>query len=163
MVARAPRKRMYRTMQGRMVDIEKLRAANESTRAVGNMNVNARGDVLGPSGQIITKKENVMKKYYEQPKGMVDDTPARAKPTPARRTPPTAQADQQVKVIRQPEVQVMTPMAPSAEPQQEAKKIVTPEAIKPEAEPEAKQVETFKPKTTTSSKSGIDAALDGLE
>jgi hypothetical protein len=158
MVARAPRKRMYRTMQGRMVDIEKLRAANESTRAVGNMNVNARGDVLGPSGQIITKKENVMKKYYEQPKGMVDDTPARAKPTPARRTPPTAQADQQVKVTSQPEVQVMTPMAPSAEPQQEAKKIVT-----PEVNPESKQVETFKPKTTTTAKSGIDAALDGLE
>ena len=37
MVARAPRKRMYRTMQGRMVDIEKLRAANETVRAVGNM------------------------------------------------------------------------------------------------------------------------------
>ena len=158
MVARPTRKRMYRTMQGKMVDIEKLRAANESTRAVGNMNVNARGDVLGPSGQIVTKKENVMKKYYEQPKGMVDDTPARAKPTPARRTPPTAQADQQVKVIRQPEVQVMTPMAPSTEPQQEVKKIVT-----PEAEPESKQVETFKPKTTTTAKSGIDAALDGLE
>ena len=99
-----------------------------------------------------------MKKYYEQPKGMVDDTPARAKPTPARRTPPTAQADQQVKVIRQPEVQVMTPMAPSAEPQQEAKKIVT-----PEVNPESKQVGTFKPKTTTTAKSGIDAALDGLE
>ena len=46
MVARAPRKRMYRTMQGRMVDIEKLRAANESVQAVGNMNVNARGDVI---------------------------------------------------------------------------------------------------------------------
>ena len=43
MVARAPRKRMYRTMQGRMVDIEKLRAANESVQAVGNMNVNAKG------------------------------------------------------------------------------------------------------------------------
>ena len=47
MVARAKPKRMYRTMQGRMVDIEKLRAANESAPAVGNMNVNARGDVLG--------------------------------------------------------------------------------------------------------------------
>ena len=158
MVARAPRKRMYRTMQGRMVDIEKLRAANESVQAVGNMNVNARGDVLGAGGSIVTKKETVIQKYYEQPKGMVDDTPARAKPTPARRTPPTAQADQQVKVIRQPEVQVMTPMAPSAEPQQEAKKIVT-----PEVNPESKQVETFKPKTTTTAKSGIDAALDGLE
>ena len=52
MIAKAPRKRMYRTMQGKMVDIEKLRAANESVRAVGNMNVNAKGDVLGPGGSI---------------------------------------------------------------------------------------------------------------
>ena len=48
MVARAPRKKMYRTMQGRMVDIEKLRAANESVQAVGNMNVNARGRRVRP-------------------------------------------------------------------------------------------------------------------
>ena len=57
MVARAPRKRMYRTMQGRMIDIEKLRAANEDIRAVGNMNVNARGDVIGPNGQIVKTKQ----------------------------------------------------------------------------------------------------------
>ena len=100
MVARAPRKRMYRTMQGRMVDIEKLRSANEHVRAVGNMNVNARGDVLGPSGQIATPKAKVMQKYYEQPKGRVDDTPARAKPTPPRRVAPTPQ----------PSVQKMTPV-----------------------------------------------------
>ena len=83
MVARAPRKKMYRTMQGRMVDIEKLRAANESVQAVGNMNVNARGDVLGAGGQIVTPKETVIKKYYEQPKGMVSDTPSRGKAMPA--------------------------------------------------------------------------------
>ena len=83
MVARAPRKRMYRTMQGRMVDIEKLRAANESVQAVGNMNVNARGDVLGAGGKVVTKKEQIIKKYYEQPKGMVSDTPSRGKPMPA--------------------------------------------------------------------------------
>ena len=108
MVARAPRKRMYRTMQGRMVDIEKLRAANESIRAVGNMNVNARGDVLGPGGQIATTKANVIAKYYEQPKGKVDDTPARAKPTPPRRTAPAPQ----------PSVQKMTPVEskPTAKP-----------------------------------------------
>ena len=62
MVARAPRKRMYRTMQGRMVDIEKLRAANESVQAVGNINVNARGDVLGAGGKVITKKEQIIKR-----------------------------------------------------------------------------------------------------
>ena len=105
MVARAPRRRMYRTMQGRMVDIEKLRTANETVRAVGNMNVNARGDVLGPGGQIATSKAEVMQKYYEQPKGKVDDTPARAKPTPPRKTPPTP-------------VQKMTPVEskPTAKP-----------------------------------------------
>ena len=91
MVARAPRKRMYRTMQGRMIDIEKLRGSNEDVRAVGNMNVNARGDVLGPGGSISATKEKVIAKYYEQPRGMVDDTPARAKPTPPRKVPPAPQ------------------------------------------------------------------------
>ena len=88
MVARATRKRMYRTMQGRMIDIEKLRASNEDVRAVGNMNVNARGDVLGPGGKIATSKEKIIKKYYEQPKGKVDSRPTRAKPMPPRKTPP---------------------------------------------------------------------------
>jgi hypothetical protein len=85
MVARAPRKRMYRSMQGRMIDIEKLRAANENVRAVGNMDVNARGDQIGPGGKVIKTKEQVVAKYYEAPKGVVDDTPARSKPTPAPR------------------------------------------------------------------------------
>ena len=83
MVARAPRKRMYRTMQGRMVDIEKLRAANESVQAIGNMNVNARGDVLGAGGKIVTPKETIIKKYYEQPKGMVSDKPTKGKSMPS--------------------------------------------------------------------------------
>ena len=92
MVARAPRKRMYRSMQGRMIDIEKLRAANEETIAVGNMNVNARGDVIGAGGQVATPKADVIAKYYEQPKGRVDDTPARMKPTPARKVAPAPKA-----------------------------------------------------------------------
>ena len=68
MVARAKPKRMYRTMQGRMVDIEKLRAANESVQAVGNMNVNARGDVLGAGGQVVTPKAQVIKKVLRTTK-----------------------------------------------------------------------------------------------
>ena len=96
MVARAPRKRMYRTMQGRMVDIEKLRAANESVQAIGNMNVNARGDVLGAGGKIVTPKETIIKKYYEQPKGMVSDTPTKNKPTAAPKTEPVKQTVQKM-------------------------------------------------------------------
>ena len=124
MVARAPRKRMYRTMQGRMVDIEKLRAANESVRAIGNMNVNARGDVLGQGGQILTSKADVITKYYEQPKGKVDDTPARSKPTPPRKTAPTPQ----------PSVQKMTPV--------ESKPITKPvETFKPKTPTEKKGID----------------------
>jgi len=147
MVARPTRKRMYRTMQGRMVDIEKLRAANETVQAVGNMNVNARGDVLGPGGQVVTKKETVIKKYYEQPRGMVDDTPARAKPAPAPRTPPKQT------------VQTMTPVTKTEVKQRPAPEPV----VAPKVEAEPTPVETFKPKTETTEKKGIDAALDGLE
>ena len=103
MVARAPRKRMYRSMQGRMIDIEKLRATNEDVRAVGNMNVNARGDVLGVGGKIETPKANVIQKYYEAPKGRVDDTPTRARPTPVKKSPPAPQpvASKPTKVVPQ--------------------------------------------------------------
>jgi len=143
MVARAPRKRMYRTMQGRMVDIEKLRAANESVQAVGNMNVNARGDVLGAGGQVVTPKEQIIKKYYEQPKGMVSDTPTRGKPMPAPKQEP-------VKTV-----QKMTPVAAKPAP----RKTVAPQPKKVEV----KTVEPSTPKAESTSKSGMDAALDGLE
>ena len=121
MVARPTRKRMYRSMQGRMIDIEKLRAANESVQAVGNMNVNARGDVIGAGGKVVTPKETVIKKYYEQPKGMVSDTP-RSKPMPAPKQPPK-QA-----------VQKATPVTPKSTP----KRTVAPRS-KPKAESTAKK------------------------
>ena len=148
MVARAPRKRMYRTMQGRMVDIEKLRAANESVQAVGNMNVNARGDVLGAGGQVITPKADVIKKYYEQPKGMVSDTPVKGKPMPAPKAEP-------VKTV-----QKMTPIAAKPTPRKVEPKANKPEPVKTV---DPKPVETFKPKSQSTPKKGLDAALDGLE
>ena len=77
MVARQPNRKLYRTMQGRMVDIEKLRASNEGVKAVGNMNVNARGDVIGSGGQITKSKEDQMKEYYNAPKGQVSDARTR--------------------------------------------------------------------------------------
>jgi outer membrane biosynthesis protein TonB len=148
MVARAPRKRMYRTMQGRTVDIEKLRAANENVQAVGNMNVNARGDQLGPGGQITVPKEKIIKKYYEQPKGMVDDTPTKGKPMPA----PKAQPKQTVKK-----------MSPVAKPEIKKTEPKPEPVVAPKVEAEPTPVATFKPKTETTEKKGIDAALDGLE
>ena len=133
MVARAPRKRMYRTMQGRMVDIEKLRAANESVQAVGNMKVNARGDVLGANGQVVTPKSQVIKKYYEQPKGKVSDGQSRIMQPPAPQPKPV-----ETKVV-------------------ETKTVPTPKVATPKATTKAA------PRKTVAQKKGIDEALDGLE
>ena len=43
----------HRTAMGKTVDMSALQAKNERTRAVGNMNVNARGDTIDSTGKII--------------------------------------------------------------------------------------------------------------
>lgn len=49
----------HRSALGRPVDMGQIAAKNEHVRAVGNMNVNARGDTIDSNGQVIvpvTKK-----------------------------------------------------------------------------------------------------------
>ena len=59
-------------MQGRMVDIDKLRGANEDVQAVGNMKVNARGDQVNTEGQVVkTKTEQAQAYYQSNPKAAV--------------------------------------------------------------------------------------------
>ena len=57
-------KKIYRSKQGKEIDIDKLRIRNETTLAVGNARVNARGDEIGPGGKIIKKREEVVTEYY---------------------------------------------------------------------------------------------------
>lgn len=65
--------KVYKTMQGREVDMEKLMAQNELMPAIGNVKVNARGDELGPGGTIIRKREQVVAEYYDKnPKAIPD-------------------------------------------------------------------------------------------
>lgn len=59
----APRK-VYKTMQGKEIDLDQLRIKNESTLAVGNARMNARGDELGPGGKIIRKREESSTEYH---------------------------------------------------------------------------------------------------
>jgi hypothetical protein len=58
-------KKVYRTMQGREIDMESLLAKNETMPAIGNAKMNARGDELGPGGKIIRKREDIIAEYYE--------------------------------------------------------------------------------------------------
>lgn len=61
-------RQMYRTMQGKQIDLEGLAARNETMPAVGNVRMNARGDELGPGGVIIKKREDIVNDHYNQKK-----------------------------------------------------------------------------------------------
>jgi hypothetical protein len=59
------KKRVYKTMQGREIDMDSLLAKHETMPAVGNVRMNARGDELGPGGKVIRTREEVVSEYYE--------------------------------------------------------------------------------------------------
>ena len=62
-------KEVYRSANGKPVDMGALRLKNEKTRAVGNMKVNARGDEIDGRGRVIRKKtEQVNTQYQRQVK-----------------------------------------------------------------------------------------------
>ena len=64
MAMKEQQRTIYRSMQGKEVDMSKLALQNETTVAVGNVRVNARGDELGPGGQIVRSREEILKDFY---------------------------------------------------------------------------------------------------
>jgi len=66
-------RKTYKTMRGKMVDMDLLQQRNELTPAVGNARVNARGDELGPGGKIIRRREDLMREYYETTNKVPDE------------------------------------------------------------------------------------------
>jgi len=73
-------RKVYKSMQGKQVDMDLLRQKNELTPAVGNARVNARGDELGPGGKIIKKREDVLSEYYRDHPATVEDEAPVKKP-----------------------------------------------------------------------------------
>ena len=57
--------RTYKTMKGREIDMDQLLEKNQLMPAVGNVRMNARGDELGPGGQVVKKREETINLYYE--------------------------------------------------------------------------------------------------
>ena len=66
--------RVYTSMQGKQIDMEKLQMRNELLPAIGNMKVNARGDELGAGGKIIRTREQILQDYYKNnPRAIADE------------------------------------------------------------------------------------------
>ena len=83
-------KKTYRTAQGRIVDLGAMMVHNETVRAVGNMGVNARGDIIDSQDRVLaTRGEQVNRNLNRQtnanpgPIASSSRTPEPAKSNPA--------------------------------------------------------------------------------
>lgn len=77
-------KQIYKTAQGKTVDLGTIKLRNEHVRAVGNMNVNARGDVLDSNNQVIDRKAHQIQRQNARLTN-VSDTPVHTSSAAAKR------------------------------------------------------------------------------
>ena len=100
----------HRTSRGLPIDMDRLRLANETTIAVGNMKVNARGDQLGQGGKVIKTRAQIMNEKNKLHGQLADDfevlESANAVQETVIETPP--------KPMLQPTVEHDTPVAESS-------------------------------------------------
>ena len=57
-------KEVHRSANGKTIDMGSLRLRNENTGAVGNMKVNARGDLVDDKNQVISSKPKQVNQNY---------------------------------------------------------------------------------------------------
>jgi hypothetical protein len=58
--------KVYKSAMGKTVDMGALMLQNEQVRAVGNMKVNARGDVIDSANRVIDRKINQVNRQYRK-------------------------------------------------------------------------------------------------
>lgn len=63
-------RKVYKTAMGKTVDLGALILQNEQVRAIGNMGVNAAGDLIDGANQVIDQRtRQVQKQYNKQTSG----------------------------------------------------------------------------------------------
>jgi hypothetical protein len=83
-------RKIYKSAMGKTVDLGALLLQNEQVRAVGNMNVNARGDVIDGVNRIIDQKNRQVQRHYRKQTN-VQDTPVATSTIKARQVAQEAQ------------------------------------------------------------------------
>ena len=68
-------RKVYRTAQGKMVDLGSLQLRNETVRSVGNMKVNARGDLIDSNNRPINTRNQQVDRQYRRQTSNVSNTP----------------------------------------------------------------------------------------
>ena len=66
--------KVYTSVRGKEIDMERLSLKHETEPAVGNARMNARGDELGAGGKIVKTREQILQEYYNNnPRAIKDE------------------------------------------------------------------------------------------
>ena len=108
----------YKSAMGKPVDMAGLRARNEKVRAVGNMQVNARGDVIDSNNQVVGQGTQRVNRMYNKATTAPKN---RREPVVESVTSPVQQPTKPVEtphqpVVNQPTIKPDSTPIPSAEP-----------------------------------------------
>ena len=106
-------KKVYRTAQGKTVDLGSIILQNETVRAVGNMGVNARGDLVDSHNQSVKSRSQQVSKQYRRQVTNVNDEPVKYS-RKAQADAPVAPLKAEEPVFEEPvAVEAPEPVAPS--------------------------------------------------
>ena len=117
--------KVYRTAQGKTVDLGTIMLQNEHVRAVGNMNVNARGDKLDQNNRVVETKPRQIQRQNARTTNVSDD-PVHASASKAKKAR-RSQADADPIVDTVVNVPEETPAAVMAPPAQNIPSLTIPE------------------------------------
>lgn len=60
---------LYKTATGQLIDMDRFRLQHEKEQAIGNMKVNARGDEVDSSNNIVRTRNEIMREHYKNKNG----------------------------------------------------------------------------------------------
>lgn len=119
-------RKTYKTAMGKSIDMGAMTLANERVRAVGNMKVNARGDLIDSNNNVIkSRQQQVAEQYGTQGKKQnrptnVQKPQAEAAPAPvAAKTEPPVPVVEDIDFpqdVAEDDVEVVKQDAPAKEP-----------------------------------------------
>jgi len=122
--------KVYRSAQGKSVDLGTIMLQNEHVRAVGNMNVNARGDKLDHNNQVIETKPRQIQRQNARTTN-VSAAPVQHSAAKTKRAKKEKAPAESRRVVYTPAPEARN-VAPPPAPAPEARNVAPPPAPAPE-------------------------------
>ena len=136
--------KIYRTAQGKTVDLGTIMLQNEHVRAVGNMKVNARGDKIDNTNRVVETRPERIQRQNDRSTTNVSAAPVHTSSQKAKQNIPTTPA---VDPTPTPPVVEIKTSAPAVELDPPVVEAPPPQAITPP--PVKRSLNTTAPKSST--------------